>query len=364
MRALILGRSLAEPADRGKLRALAGQGAELTILVPDLSGALARSRFETGHGIRILPVPARGDPARPDDWRWSARAVRRAIRDTRPDLIQVEEEPWTAVARTAAREAHKAEIPFITLARAPWPERLRSGAARRRHRVLETASLVLATNTLAADTIRAHRPDLQVEIVPQHGIDLPAAPVQRADDSIRLGFMGRLVPERGLDLLLRAAVRLGAGWEILVSGTGPEQIELEALVERLGIASRVHWLGAQPRAQRLALFSELDLFVATPRSTPEWQELRATPVRIAMAHGLPVVATRSGILPELLDDAGVLIPPDDVDALAEALLALVGDPARRQALGTAGRRRAQELLSDHAVASRTLGAWQQLVTPV
>jgi glycosyltransferase involved in cell wall biosynthesis len=77
-----------------------------------------------------------------------------------------------------------------------------------------------------------------------------------------------------------------------------------------------------------------------------------------------VVATRSGILPELLDDAGVLIPPDDVDALAEALLALVGDPARRQALGTAGRRRAQELLSDHAVASRTLGAWQQLVTPV
>jgi glycosyltransferase involved in cell wall biosynthesis len=364
MRALILGRSLADPADRGKLRALAGQGLELTVLVPDLSGALARTHFETGHGIRILPVPARGDAARPDDWRWSARAVRRAIRDTRPDLIQVEEEPWTAVARMAAREAQKAQVPFIAMARAPWPERLRSGAARRRRRVLDAASALLATNALAANAARTHYPDLQTEVVPQHGVDVPAAPIDRSGDTVRLGFMGRLVPERGLDLLLRAVVRLGAGWELLVSGTGPEQIALEALAERLGIASRIHWLGAQPRAVRLAVFTECDVFVATPRETEDWQELRATPVRIAMAHGLPVVATRSGILPELLDDAGVLVAPDDVEALADALLALVGDTAHRRELGGAARRRAQELLSDHAVAARTLAVWQQLATPV
>jgi glycosyltransferase involved in cell wall biosynthesis len=217
MRALILGRSLADPADRGKLRALAGQGLELTVLVPDLSGALARTHFETGHGIRILPVPARGDAARPDDWRWSARAVRRAIRDTRPDLIQVEEEPWTAVARMAAREAQKAQVPFIAIARAPWPERLRSGAARRRRRVLDAASALLATNALAANAARTHYPDLQTEVVPQHGVDVPAAPIDRSGDTVRLGFMGRLVPERGLDLLLRAVVRLGAGWELLDS---------------------------------------------------------------------------------------------------------------------------------------------------
>lgn len=364
MRALILGRSLADPADRGKLRALAGQGLELTILVPDLSGALARSRFETGQGIRVLPVPARGDPARPEDWRWSSRAVRRAIRDTRPDLIQVEEEPWTAVASMAAREAQKANVPCIAMTRAPWPARLRSGAARRRRRVLDSASVLLATNALAADAARSHCPDLQIEVVPQHGVDVPAAPVDRPGDTVRLGFIGRLVPERGLDLLLRAVVRLGGGWELLISGTGPEQIALEALAERLGIASRIHWLGAQPRVERLALFPEFDVFVATPRDTDAWQELRATPVRIAMAHGLPVVATRSGILPELLDDAGVLVPADDVEALADALLALVGDVTRRAELGGAARRRAQEHYSDHAVASRTLAVWQQLVTPV
>ena len=365
MRALILARLYADPLDRGKLRALAGMGAELTVLVPDVSSARHRSRFESEGSIRIVPIPARGDPADPEDLSWSARAIRRAIRDVRPELIQVEEEPWTLSARQAAREARRAQLPLIAFSREPWPDRLASGSARRRRRVLEAASGVAATSQLAASALRLPTPAPVVTIVAQNGVDVPPAQVEREDAStINIGFVGRLVAARGVDVLLRAATQLGAGWRLLVSGTGPEQIALEALAERLGIAGQVQWLGAEPRARRVALLRQLDLLVSAPRVDESWQELMATPVMLAMAHGIAVVVSRQGVLPERVGEAGVLVPPDDVDALAAALESLRGDPARRRQVGLDGRRRAQEEFSHHAVATRTLALWQQVLGSV
>lgn len=364
MRAMILARPYANPLDRGKLRALAGLGADLTVLVPDVSGAADRRRFESEGNIRIVPVPARGDLATPDELTWSSRAIRRAIRDVRPELIQVEEEPWSIAARQAAREARRAHVPLVAFTRTPWPERLPSSEGRRRRRVLSSASAVAATNGMAATGVRSHHPELPVAVVAQTGVDVPSAPVARQEAAVNIAFIGRLVPERGLDLLLRAVVPLGPGWQLLVSGTGPEQIALEGLAERLGIAARVTWLGAQPRSQRMALLQGLDVLVATPRDVDGWRELIATPVMLAMAHGIPVIGSRSGILPELLDDAGVLVPPDDVDALAAALGSLAHDPSRRRDIGSAGRKRAQEGFSHHAIAQHTLALWQQVVAPV
>ncbi len=364
MRAMILARPYANPLDRGKLRALAGLGADLTVLVPDVSGTPDRRRFESEGNIRIVPVPARGDLATPDELLWSGRAIRRAIRDVRPELIQVEEEPWSMAARQAAREARRAHVPLVAFMRTPWPERLSSSAGRRRRRVLSSASAVAATNGMTAAGVRTHHPGLPVAVVAQTGVDVPSAPVARDEAAVNIGFIGRLVPERGLDLLLRAVVPLGSGWQLLVSGTGPEQIALEGLAERLGIAARVTWLGAQPRSQRMALLQELDVLVATPREVDGWCELIATPVMLAMAHGIPVIGSRNGILPELLDNAGVLVPPDDVDALAAALGSLIHDPPRRRDTGSAGRKRAQEAFSHHAAAQGTLELWHQLTVPV
>jgi glycosyltransferase involved in cell wall biosynthesis len=70
------------------------------------------------------------------------------------------------------------------------------------------------------------------------------------------------------------------------------------------------------------------------------------------------------VLPERLGEAGVLVPPDDVDALADVLAELVHDPSRRHALGLAARRRAQEEFSHHAVAQRSFALWQQIMAPV
>jgi glycosyltransferase involved in cell wall biosynthesis len=364
MRAMILARLYANPLDRGKLRALAGLGAELTVLVPDISDAPDRSRFESEGNVRIVPVPAHGSPDQPDELRWSGRALRRAIRDARPELLQIEEEPWSVAARKAAREARHAGIPLVGFSRMPWPLRLPAGASRRRRLVMDAAAAVAATSLLAAEPLQRERPELEVEVIPQSGVDVPASVVQRSDGTVNIGFIGRLVVERGLDLVLPALTRLGGGWRLLVSGTGPEQIALEALAERLGIAASVTWLGAQPRAQRLALLQDLDILVSTPRGGEGWQELIATPVMLAMAHGIPVIGSRHGVLPERLGDTGLLVPPDDSDTLADALTELVRDQPRRHALGLAARRRAQEEFSHHAVAQRSFALWQRLMAPV
>lgn len=361
---MLVARSYSSPLDRGTLRALAGLGAELTVLVPDVSASAERSRFESEGGIRIVPVPAHGDLARPDELRWSRRAIRRAIRDLRPELIHLEEEPWSHGARQAAREAFRARIPLIAFSRIPWPAKLPAGASRRRRLVMAHASAVAAASMIAADALREHNEVLPIGVVAPLGVDVPSAPVSRNEGTVSLGVIGRLVPERAVDVVLRAMVPLGAGCRLLISGTGPEQIGLEQLAERLGIAAHVTWLGAQPRAQRLALLQQLDLLVAAPREYRGWRELYATPVMHAMAHGIPVIGSRNGILPELLNDAGVLVPSDDVEMLTAALDVMVHDPVGREATGAAGRRRAQEVFSHSAVAERTLTLWQQVAAPV
>jgi glycosyltransferase involved in cell wall biosynthesis len=80
----------------------------------------------------------------------------------------------------------------------------------------------------------------------------------------------------------------------------------------------------------------------------------------AMAHGIAVVGSTGGALPETIDEAGVVLPEEDVGALSETLQRLHDDPGEVQRLGLAGRRRAMDLFSDAAVAERTLAFWRDL----
>jgi glycosyltransferase involved in cell wall biosynthesis len=81
-----------------------------------------------------------------------------------------------------------------------------------------------------------------------------------------------------------------------------------------------------------------------------------------MAHGVAVVASATGVLPEVVESAGIVVPEDDVPALTEALQRLHDDPTVHQRLGSAGRRRVMDLYTDAAIASRTLQFWREVVS--
>jgi glycosyltransferase involved in cell wall biosynthesis len=132
------------------------------------------------------------------------------------------------------------------------------------------------------------------------------------------------------------------------------------LAERLGIAARVTWLGALPRPAIEEVWPRLDCVAFPSRTTQRWVETVGRAALEAMARGLALVVSNSGVLPELVDDTGRVVPEDDVPALAEALRGLLEDPADCERLGGAARRRVMEEFSDAAVARKTLAFWQSL----
>jgi len=152
--------------------------------------------------------------------------------------------------------------------------------------------------------------------------------------------IGRLVPQKGFDVLLRAFARANiAGWKLLIAGEGPERDALENLLRDLGLREHAKLIGRADRSMAAALFRGCEFFVLPSRMEP----LGIVNLE-AMAAGKPVIASRVGGVPEIVieGETGLLFPAENDRALAAALARLASDTALRERLGAAGRRAAGE----------------------
>jgi glycosyltransferase involved in cell wall biosynthesis len=207
-------------------------------------------------------------------------------------------------------------------------------------------------------------PASRLVVIP-NGVALEGRPQrdhdERTGDVVRMGYVGRLSPVKGVDLLLEAAARLAADatlprWELRIIGAGDERPALEEAALTLGLGDRVRFLG--PRSDIPAQLAELDLLVLPSR----WEGMPNVALE-AMAARLPVVATAVGGTPEVVVDGetGLLTPAEDVAALTAALRSLILDADGRAAMGAAGRRRVEEGFTlAHAVA-RTAALYEDLL---
>jgi colanic acid/amylovoran biosynthesis glycosyltransferase len=159
----------------------------------------------------------------------------------------------------------------------------------------------------------------------------------------------KLVAVKGHRHLLDAAARLtarGIAFELWLAGDGPEADALARRADQLDLGDRVRRLGTVPHAELLRLYAEgrVDCVVLPSLDLGDGlHEGISVALLEAMAYGIPAIGTRTGGLPELLDDGGgVLVPPADAAALADALERLLGSAVLRAELGRAGRRRIEE----------------------
>jgi glycosyltransferase involved in cell wall biosynthesis len=169
--------------------------------------------------------------------------------------------------------------------------------------------------------------------------------------TVRLGALGRLSREKGLDVLIEAIRRrpTNEGVTLVIAGDGPE---LPAL-ERQAAGLPVVFAG---RVEATSFLADLDIFCLPSRT----EELPFALLEAMMA-GLPSVAARVGDVPDALGSGGLLVPPDDPDALAAAIDELVQSPERRRALGDRAHARAVERYSLERMVAETVAFYDEVI---
>jgi len=220
---------------------------------------------------------------------------------------------------------------------------------------------LVAGSDLAGTLVRQGAPNLPIAVIPQLGALAPHEPQHVPHEGLALGFVGRLVPQKGVDNLFQAlALQRGLKWRLTIVGDGPERERLEALASELRLAARVRWTGGLPAEQIASLWPELDVLVMPSNASNLWREANGQILMEAMANEVAVLGTDSGVIPELIGDAGLVVPAGETQAMATALERL-SDQSTRRSLAQAARARALRLYSDDAIAERTLQFWQQVV---
>ena len=364
MRAVILSHRAADPGRRTRYHALASQGCQIWLALPhEWHPAHQPQPFRTQSSedekLQIVPVHVRGSLPGNVPARWNTRTISRLLRDVRPDIVQIEEAPHTQVAAVTTALARRLSLPtVVVVGDAVTPTR---SIMQRRHarQTLRGASGLIAVNGVVAERFAEFATTQPLAIIRDRAVRPPLESVEPAEDTFVIGFAGRLVPERGLDILFQACVGVHGAWHLHVMGSGPEQERLEDLAERLGIAARVSWVGGRPASEWHQVWPTLHCLAVPSRTTDSWYDAGGHHVLEAMAHGVPVVATRSGVLPDIVGDGGVTVPENDPSGLAEALRELQQHPDRRRSLAQAARRRMLGEFTEDVLARRTVEFWHR-----
>jgi len=366
-RVLVISHTYLQPAHRGKLRALAARGLEVTVAIPQRwrepwFGQPIDVAWERQGGLEVFPLPAggfgKGELAK---IKYSYGALKALLRDRRPDLIQVEEEPTTPAARQVFSAARRLGIPVVLFTHQNVDLQLDWWLSWKHRRMLRRLTGIVAGSDLAGTLARRDAPKLPIAVIPQLGATAPHEPQHVPHEGLAIGFVGRLVPQKGLDNLLQAlALQRAAKWRLTIVGDGPDRERLERLATELRLAARVRWTGGLPSEHVASLWPDLDVLVLPSRASHEWRETNGQVLMEAMAHEVAVLGTDSGVIPELIGDAGIVVPDGDLEALGNAIATLSEQQSRR-GLAQAARARALRLYSDDAIAERTLTFWQQVV---
>jgi glycosyltransferase involved in cell wall biosynthesis len=288
--------------------------------------------------------------------------------NAQPDVVDVYEEPYSLITGLIAwwrnNFAPGSRVVFTACQniakRYPPPFRWVEGY------VLASADAAMGLNQGAVDVFRAKGYDGPFEVVPT-GID--PARLRRVDASelrARLGltrptvgYLGRLVEEKGVATLLEAAARGNGDFQLLIVGDGPQKEAVRRQAGELNLGGRTVWVEAVASDDIARHLSCMDVLVLPSQTRPHWKEQLGRVLIEAMACGVAVIGSRSGAIPDVVGDAGLLFPEGDAGQLREALDRLLGDEDCRRDLAARGRRRAETEFSWARIAAKTRDVWRQ-----
>ncbi len=299
---------------------------------------------------------------------YDPRPVIAALREHRPHLIDINHEPYSValaelltlcnryaphapvVMQTAQNILHKYPVPFR------WLEQRAFRRVAAAYVCSETVREVLWTKGFKKP----------VSIIP-FGVNTdtfrPQA-TKRSETPLTIGFVGRMLPGKGLNVLAEALGKLRAeSWKLLLVGDGPERESFNLKMAEFGLLDRVKITGAVSYDQVPQYFHQMDTLVIPTQTTARIREQFGRVIVEAMASGVPVIGSSCGAIPEVISNSGLVFPEGEAGALASSLRRMLGDQKLREQLAIAGRARVAEHYTWNEVARKTYELFQSILQP-
>jgi glycosyltransferase involved in cell wall biosynthesis len=288
------------------------------------------------------------------------------VRRLKPHIIHIDEEPYNLATFQAMRLAVSvgARALFFT-----WQNLLRyypfpfNWMERYNYR---HATHAIAGNQEGVDVLRGKGYQAAVTVIPQFGVDpeiyRPSTPnLEASSPYFQIGYVGRLVEEKGVDLLLRAVAGLKGEWLLSILGDGPFKSRLERLAQELNVQDRVTFESQLPSTEMPSYYRRLNALVLPSRTRPHWKEQFGRVLIEAMACGIPVVGSNSGEIPQVIGEAGLIFPEEDEEVLRAHLSRLMGDKRVHNLLAEKGRERVVQEYTQRRIATATHSVYASMM---
>lgn len=287
--------------------------------------------------------------------------LRRLIREVKPDVIHLWEEPWSLVALQARMLKGDAalvlEVDQNILKRLPPPfETIR-------RKVLKNTAHLLSRSNDATAVCEATGYSGPTSMI-GYGVDDLVFRVRDAAAAIGprselvLGYVGRLIEEKGIQDVLEAMARTDAPVTLKLMGEGPYEAALRERAERLGLSSRLS-IRSWDKPEGVADFiRSLDALVLLTHTTPVVKEQFGRVIIEAQACGVPVIGARSGAIPDVVGEGGWIVPERDPAAIAALVEDLVRNRRQLEEKSAAGLENVRQRFTYGAIAGQLMSAWQ------
>lgn len=365
MRVLMLSKALVVGIYQRKLEWIAKQGVELLAVTPpswkdERGDVLLERAYTDGYRLETLPIQRNGD-----FHLHYYSGLGKLMREFKPQIVHIDEEPYNLATWQALWHARRVGAKALFFSwqnierRYPPPFRWGEGW------VLRSAYAAIAGTDSAAEVLRSKGYTREIAVIAQFGVDpeLFCPPEWTLERPFTIGCVARLVPEKGLTVLLDACAKLEGEWRLRIVGGGPQREALEAQANELGIGERVTFLSQIPSSEMPEQYRAMDVLVAPSLTLPNWKEQFGPRAAVeAMSSGVAVIGSNSGAIPGVVADAGLIVPEGDAYALSAALYLLRTDARLCRELGERGRARVLAHYTHERIAAATVDVYRGLAS--
>ena len=369
MRVLVISHSAVVDIYRQKFHILAQLGCEIHLVLPPAwpegNRWITAPSIDEESGIFIHELKA-GGLGRVGG--FYLKGIKALITRLKPNIIHLEEEPFSLVAWQVFRQARWQSIPIVFFT---WENILRKYKLPLNlidNYVIKKAKWAIAGNQAGKTVLYKRGFKGKVEVIPQYGVDttffksLPKEKSGQSEKIYTIGYLGRLLVEKGILTLLKAVKEINFVCKLLIVGAGEYQTKMREHIEAMELNNKVTIFPAVSNSDMPKILNQLYVLVLPSETTLKWKEQFGRVLVEAMACEIPVIGSDSGEIPQVIEAAGLIFPEKDYQSLAKKLTRVYSDQALAKQLAQRGRERVVAKFTNQKIAEATLVIYKNMLS--